>query len=157
MNTQHLDPSQLLPIEGFPDPRMAHDFCPALWPLCNGTPLPLLSLDAHERRCLELVSGYYELNRQWVLPDGAPSKTGGVAGARRAIDQLEDRYAPLGFFGEPDFEEGLCRNVNIVRPGLPGLLSEAASLSSQFAIPGMDELPAEELNGRPILRRWSHG
>ena len=80
-----------------------------------------------------------------------------MARARQLIEALEDRYAPLGFYGEPIFEGGLCRDVGILRPGLPGLLSDAASLSSQFAIPGFDELPLNELNGPPILRRWSHG
>jgi hypothetical protein len=157
MNPENLEPHLLSPDAGFSDPRLAPDFCSAWWPMCNGTDLPALSLDAHDQRCLELITAYYELNRQLALPEGSPSRSAGVVQARQSIDQLEDRYAPLGFFGEPQFVDGLCRNVSIVRPGLPGLLSAASSLSSQFAIPGLEELPAEELTGPPAFRRWSHG
>jgi hypothetical protein len=157
MNTGNFNPHQLLPDDRFSDPRAEPDFCLALWPLCNGTILPSLSLDSHDQRCLELVTAYYRLNQHLSLPEGSPSKADHVAQTRRAIDQLEDRYAPLGFYGEPIFENGLCRDVGIIRPGLPRFLSEASSLSSQFAIPGLDELPSEELTGPPIIRRWPHG
>ncbi len=157
MNSGPFDPRQLLPPERPQDPRAERDFCPNLWPLCNGTILPSMSRDLHERRCLELVSAYYELNRQWALPEETPSRSDGVAQARRAIGELEDRYAPLGFYGEPIFEDGLCRDVGIVRPGLPSLPAENSSLSSQFVIPGLDDLPTHELTGPPVIRRWSHG
>lgn len=157
MNSGQFDPRQLLPPDRLRDPRAEGDFCPALWPLCNGTILPSMSRDLHERRCLELISAYYELNRQLALPEATNSTCDGVAQARRAITELEDRYAPLGFYGEPIFESGVCRDVGILRPGLPVQHSENASLSSQFVIPGLDELPTHELSGPPVLRRWSHG
>src|SRR5689334_13266430 len=105
-------PLNFEPSPDFVDPRLRPGFDRACWPLCNGKAAPPPhSPDLHERRCLEFMAAFYQLN---VLNKGllAARKAGAAqrrikalldktASATTALEALEDRYAPIGFFGEP--------------------------------------------------------
>ncbi len=151
------NPDNLLPKSNFRDPRMESGFCPECWPSCNGRALPILSSDPHDQRCLELLAAYYRLNLvQQRIADGK----GGPADpleATQAIAVIEDCYSPIGFFGEPVWDGAFVRDVRVVRPGLANLLSMTASHSSQFTVPGLEQIPEIELMGQAQVRRWSHG
>jgi len=157
MNPDSFDTNTLLPESNFQDPRTGVEFCPEYWPLCNGRPLPVFSSDPFDLRCLELSAAYYQLNlakKRFVEGNGREENLGE---ATDKIARIEDRYSPIGFFGEPVWEGELVRDIRVVRPGLEGLLSISASLSSQFAIPGLEQIPEAELLGEAKIRRWSHG
>lgn len=157
MNPTSFDPDSLLPRNNVLDPRMGVAFCPDYWPLCNGKALPAYSSDPFDLRCLELLAAYYQLNlARKRIAEGSGSVEN-LAVATEALATIEDRYSPIGFFGEPVWEGGFVRDIRVVRPGLEGLLSKAASLSSQFAIPGLEQIPEAELLGEAKIRRWSHG
>jgi hypothetical protein len=78
--------------------------------------------------------------------------------ATQALEDLEDRYAPIGFYGEPfTLPDGTHRDVHFVRPGLNQSPATASSLGSHFTIPGLDALPLSELQGPIQVTRWRHG
>ena len=156
------------PSPGFLDPRLSPDFEPRFWPLCNGEPAPPANRpNLHERRCLEFLAGFYQLN---VLNQGlhdsrkarAPrrrikSLLDKIASATAALEALEDRYAPIGFFGEPVMKGIRYHNIVFVRPELPKLYPRASTLSSHFAIPGLEKIPASELRGPVKIIRFGRG
>jgi hypothetical protein len=156
------------PAPGFQDPRLRPGFERVCWPLCNGRAAPAPhSTDLHERRCLEFLAAFYELNvlnkrllasRKGQAPQrrikGLLSK---IASATTALEALEDRYAPIGFFGEPIMKGIRYHNIVFLRPELPRRQPKASTLSSHFAIPGLDKIPASELRGPVKVFRFGHG
>ena len=157
------------PLPDFADPRLEHDFQFALWPLCNGEPAaapdpPRL----HERRCLEFLAAYYRIN---VLHSRlrAASATGAddnseqlqvlaeIDSATQALEKLEDRYAPIGFYGEPEANGLPYRNILFIRPEFPRRQPKPTTLSCCFGVPGLEDIPASELSGPAKLLRTGYG
>jgi hypothetical protein len=163
--------SRLPPLEppaDFADPRLQGAFQPQHWPLCNGEPPPSPNPPTlHERRCLEFLSAFYHLNvlnarlldgRTQGGPDeGARTLLGEIAAATAELERLEDRYAPIGFFGEPVMEGVFYRDITFVRPELPRILPGTGSHSSHIAVPGIEEIPESELQGPVKIIRFAHG
>ena len=156
------------PAPDFRDPRLSPGFDRRCWPLCNGGPAPPPNATGlHERRCLEFLAAFYQLNllnkRLLALRNQrAPrrrikSVLDRIASDMAAIEALEDRYAPIGFFGEPVMKGMLYHNIVFVRPELPTLYPRASMLSSHFAIPGLEKIPASELRGPVKVFRFGHG
>ena len=156
------------PSPDFVDPRLRLGFERACWPLCNGKAAPPPhSPDLHERRCLEFLAAFYQLNvlNKRLLASrkaAAPKKRiksllDKIASATSALEALEDRYAPIGFFGEPVMKGIRYHNVVFVRPQLSRLQPKASTLSSYIAIPGLDKIPASELRGPVKIFRFGHG
>jgi len=165
------------PPADFVDPRLDRTFDPAAWPLCNGTPAPSRHpSNLYERRCLEFLAAYYHLNRlNRDLLDARqqaerPGRTGlqtrkqrvrsilsGINRATRALEKVEDRYAPIGFYAEPVMDGVFYRDIAFVRPDLPRIYPSPASYSSHIAIPGLGDIPASELRGTPRIIRFGHG
>jgi len=161
-------PSAFEPASGFVDPRSEPDFAPEHWPLCNGQPAPPAeNCDLHERRCLEFLAFFYRLNvlNSQLLAArtaAAPNKIiksllDQIATVTRGLEATEDRYAPIGFFGEPVMDGINYRDVLFVRPELPRVYSAASALSSCIAIPGLEEIPASELQGPARILRFGNG
>ena len=71
------------------------------------------------------------------------------------LERLEDRYAPIGFFGEPIMDGVFYRDIKFSRPELPRILP--AMHSSHIAIPGLQEIPASELRGPVKIIRFGNG
>jgi hypothetical protein len=156
------------PSRDFVDPRLRPGFERACWPQCNGAAAPRPgSSGLHERRCLEFLAAFYQLNvfnrrLQALRKARAPRRRikallDKIALATTALEALEDRYAPIGFFGEPVMKGIRYQNVIFVRPALPKLYPKASTLSSHFAIPGLDKIPASELRGPVRIIRFAHG
>jgi hypothetical protein len=90
-----------------------------LFPLCDGAPPPPPgAADPVARRKIEFLAAYYKLNVLYAELEAVRRARGEaqailekIAEALRARDQLEDRYAPEGFFGEPEMDGLLFRNV----------------------------------------------
>jgi len=158
-----------LPLEppaDFADPRLQPSFQPEHWPLCNNGPAPKPDTsDVHERRCLEFLAAFYRINllnerllsaRKDTSPSAAAeSVLAQIDAAMVALEKLEDRYAPIGFFGEPIMEGIRYRSIDFVRPELPRILSTASN-SSHVAIPGLADIPPSELRGPAKITRWRH-
>jgi hypothetical protein len=159
------------PPVDFVDPRVCPDFDPRHWPLCDGRPAaPPGTTELHERRCIEFLAAFYRIN---VLSDrllaaqlaGATDSAlksirDEIAAATVALETMEDRYAPIGFFGEPVMDEQKKMRYNdivFVRPEIPRVYPKASALSSHFAIPGLDEIPESELRGPVKIVRFGHG
>jgi hypothetical protein len=159
-------PSHFEPSGQLVDPRRQPGFQPRHWPLCNGQAAPAPeSQDPHERRCLEFLAAFYQLNRLQDLlliaqrsgeSEEARALLGEISQATTALETLEDRYAPIGFFGEPVLDDLRYCDIHFVRPELPRIYASLSSASSHIAIPGLDEIPAEERNGEPRLWRWNN-
>lgn len=156
------------PAADFVDPRSRADFQRRFWPLCNGRAAPRPGAPGlHDRRCLEFLAAFYHLNlanHHLLAARQAGASKGriaaGIAAVRRAtarVEALEDRYAPIGFFGEPVMEGIRYRDLVFVRPEMPRSYRPVEKQSSWFAIPGLDAIPASELRGPVKLRRFGHG
>jgi hypothetical protein len=161
-------PLNFEPSHDFVDPRLAPGFERACWPRCNGAAAPPAdSSGLHERRCLEFLAAFYQLNLlnkrlQASRKARAPRRRikallNKIASATTALEALEDRYAPIGFFGEPVMKGIRYQNITFGRPALPKLYPKASTLSSHFAIPGLDKIPASELRGPVKMFRFGHG
>jgi hypothetical protein len=168
MNTEKCPGLVFEPPPDFLDPRLRRDFEPRCWPLCNGAPVPPPNPPGlHERRCLEFLAAFYQLNvlnqrLQTAHRAHAPRRRISsilkkIAAAMAALEALEDRYAPIGFFGEPVMDGIRYKNIIFVRPELPKMYPRASTLSSHFAIPGLDKIPASELRGPVKVFRFGHG
>lgn len=153
----------LEPAPNFADPRINRNFDPTAWPLCNGKSDPLLgATDVYERRCLEFLASYYRLNwlnrsllvaRQKEAPEKKiRSIVARINAATVALEKLEDRYAPIGFFGEPVMDGVFYRDIVFVRPELPRVYP--ALQSSHIAIPGLEQIPESELRGPVKILRF---
>jgi hypothetical protein len=156
---------QLDPPDSFVDPRTVEGFQPAYWPLYNEGEAPLASTaDRHERRCIELLAAYYAVNcRQAELnatreagstPEEIAGHLAAVEAALQSVDKLEDRYAPVGFYGEPKMAGGFYRSIGFHRPELPRIFPQASSLSSHIGIPGFTDIPTDARIGPVITTRW---
>ena len=156
------------PPPGFLDPRAQPGFEPKHWPLCDGGAVPALGeCTLHERRCVEFLAFFYRLNvlnsellaarAAGAEEERAKSLLAQISAATRELESVEDRYAPIGFFGEPVMDGIRYRDVIFVRPELPRIYSPASMLSSCIAIPGLDEIPASELQGPARVLRFGHG
>ena len=156
------------PSPDFLDPRLSPGFERRFWPLYNGGPAPPTKTTVlHERRCLEFLAAFYQLNvlnqrlhdsRKASAPrPRIKSLLDKIASATAALEALEDRYAPIGFFGEPEMKGIRYHNIVFVRPALPKHYPWASTLSSHFAIPGLDRIPASELRGPVKILRFGHG
>lgn len=161
-------PARFQPSSTFVDPRTAAGFQPSHWPLHNGGESPPIgATDLHERRCLEFLTAYYEVNcrcgemhaaRIARVPKSAlQARLAAVEAALQAVDALEDRYAAIGFCGEPEMQGVFYHNIEFHRAELPQILPETAMVSSHLAIPGLEEIPAEELRGPIVVSRLSYG
>lgn len=159
-------PSQFEPAESFVDPRSQPGYQAGHWPRCNdGESPPVGASDRHARRCIEFLAAYYEVNcRQAELAaarsaDAAElqQRVAAVAAALEAVDRLEDRYAPVGFYGEPTMSGTFYASIAFHRPELPRILSQASAQSSHIAIPGLEEIAPDELRGPTVITRWRHG
>jgi len=166
MNDTMPAPAPLEPPPDFADPRLRRGFDATAWPLCNGQAAPLPgSLDLYERRCLEFLAGYYRLNRLnrrllAARERSAPKKKirsllSSINQATLALEKLEDRYAPIGFFGDPIMDGILYRNIIFVRPELPRIYPSVQS--SHIAVPGLKEIPQSELRGPVKISRFRRG
>jgi hypothetical protein len=156
------------PPPDFLDPRLLPGFERACWPRCNGAAAPPPgSPGLHERRCLEFLAAFYELNvlnkrLHAARKARAPRRRiktllDQIASAIAALEALEDRYAPIGFFSEPVMKGMRYHDIGFNRPALPRLQPRASTLSSHFRIPGLDGIPACELRGAVKVFRFSHG
>jgi hypothetical protein len=156
-------PTLLGPTPDFVDPRLDRGFDPAVWPLCNGNAAPLPGTsDLYERRCLEFLAAYYRLNRlnlglldarQRSSPEAKiRSVLAKINAATAALEKLEDRYAPIGFFGEPVMDGVFYRDIIFVRPELPRTCPPLQS--SHIAIPGLEHIPQSELRGPVKIIRF---
>jgi len=161
-------PAQFEPPESFVDPRIKDGFQPCRWPACDEKEAPPVgSTDRHGRRCIEFLAAYYQVNcRQAELAEargGAASgdelqeRLAAVEGALHELDDLEDRYAPVGFYGEPKMDGVFYRSIGFCRPELPRILPPTQSISSYLAVPGLAELPKEALTGPVVVTRWKNG
>jgi len=160
---------RLQPPPDFLDPRLGADYVPEHWPQCNGQDVASWEeATLHERRCIEFLAAFYRLNvLQAALleargkgskADPEPSRwLQEISSATSALEGLEDRYAPIGFFGEPTMDGVYYRNILFVKPELPKEWPQAASISSEFVIPGLEDIPESELKGEAHLLRWNHG
>ena len=160
--------TQFEPPADFADPRCQPDFETAHWPLCNGEPAPPSgSPGLHERRCIEFLAAFYHLNvlngrllhaRQNGVPEEAiRSLLKAIDTAMAGLETMEDRYAPIGFFGEPVMDGIRYANVVFARPELPRIYAKPSPVSSHIAVPGLDEIPLSELRGPVNIVRWDHG
>jgi hypothetical protein len=160
--------SSFEPAQGFVDPRTADGFQPHLWPSRTGEDAPAVgATDRHDRRCIEFLTAYYHVNcrheelidarNKNASEDEIAARLRSVADAVQAVDDLEDRYAPIGFYGEPAMDGAYYRSIGFNRPELPRILSEQSVESSHIAIPGLDGIPFGELRGPVIVTRWTHG
>jgi hypothetical protein len=162
-------PKTIEPPEDFNDPREDENFLKKIWPLCNGNDAPLyceVSSDLHIRRCIELLSALYHVNRTNAALLSARQSGAGeglvsvaleeVGQAMDALEIIEDRYTPVGFYGEPSVMDGVFyRDIKFIRPGLPQLPpASASSASSHVRIPGLEFLPESELKGVITIERW---
>ena len=154
--------------ELFQDPRLGPDFQTNCWPRWNDKDgPPIATLDKHEIRCTEFLAGYYGINaaiskladarREEAITAVLTYLTGMVVSAITELEALEDRYASVGFFGEPVMDGAYYRNIWFIRPELPRIFTPAASISSHIKVLGLEDLPQSELVGEPQIVRWSHG
>ena len=158
-------PFQFAPAAQFADPRQQPGFRPDDWPLCNGKEAPCWEKgDTHDRRCLEFLAAFCELNvLQSQLLAAHQAAEGGrgilakIQKATQALEALEDHYAPIGFFGDPVMDGMRYRDIHFVRPSLPAIYGPNSSVSSCIAIPGLDEIPVTERQGQFHVWRWNHG
>jgi hypothetical protein len=166
MNEQMRAPKHLEPSRRFVDPRLQRGFDPGAWPLCNsGASPPVGAEDLYERRCIEFLAAYYELNRlnRRLLATRTRAGTAKairslrfkIKKASAALENLEDRYAPIGFFGEPAMDGVFYRDIAFFRPELPRV--SPALQSSHIAAPGLDDIPANELRGPVKIIRFGRG
>ena len=164
-------PARFQPPSTFVDPRTRAGFQPSHWPLHNGGESPPIGTTGlHERRCLEFLAAYYEVNCRCgemhaactactagVPPAELQARLAAVEAALQAVDALEDRYAAIGFCGEPAMQGAFYHSIEFHRAELPQILPDTAMVSSHLAIPGLEEIPPEELRGPLVVSRLSYG
>lgn len=149
--------ARLQPAANFIDPRRGRAFDPEAWPLCNGTAAPPpAAKDPFDRRCLEFLAIYYKVNLLNRRLQRAPKKNQKSAFNRKKIlnqikrafeklEALEDRYEPIGFYGEPVMDGYFYKDIRFIQPRPPNFFP--VPQSSLIAIPGLEEIPKSELVG----------
>jgi hypothetical protein len=155
------------PSADFADPRLRRGFKRRLWPLCNGEAAPAPRAQGlYERRCLEFLAAFYRLNlanqrlldarKARATSKGIKSRLAAVAASTTDLEALEDRYAPIGFFGEPVMDGILYQNIIFARPEVPKHFRQPLMQTMEFVIPGLEAIPQSELSGQPKIRRFGH-
>jgi len=155
------------PAADFVDPRLRPGFKPRLWPRCNGEAAPApRARGLYERRCLEFLAAFYRLNlaNQRLLDARKARAAGKVVKSRLAavatstadLEVLEDRYAPIGFFGEPLMDGILYQDIIFARPEVPKHYPQVRIQTMVFQIPGLEDIPKSELRGRAKIRHFGH-
>ncbi len=158
----------LEPPQNFVDPRLNPEFDPGNWPLCDGEPAPPTETAVlHEMRCIEFLAAYYRLN---VLNGQLLSaRTSGaneavirellqaIGEATASLERLEDRYAAIGFYGEPVMDGIRYRSIVFSHPARARGAPMSVPVSFHAAIPGLEEIPESELQGQAKVYRWGHG
>jgi hypothetical protein len=104
--------------------------------------------DPIERRKLEFVAAYYEINLAYDRLAAASEIERRAAilelnEALSARDELEDRYAPIGFLAEPHLEGVQCVDLTFMHA--PQTPLDPVSLNSEFSISPPLPIPAEAL------------
>ena len=129
------------------DPRESGGFEPKLFPLCNGSPFADGVLDTPlKRNHMRFLSIYYRLNKAYARLDGlaadeSVSRSETLQHIRKltlARDRLEDVFAPYGFIGEPELQNGIAHNIVFAEPPQRFVESKAGGLSSfclTFSLP----------------------
>jgi hypothetical protein len=156
------------PPADFADPRLQADFDPRDWPLCNGEGAPSSgTADLYERRCLQFLALYYQLNRLHRRLIAVRENASGGKRVRallaeinrilQALESLEDEYAPIGFFGEPVMDGVFYADISFVRPGLPPRSRNSTSYTRNVCVPGLENLPASELRGVLTVTHFEDG
>ena len=106
------------------DPREKPRFRPAFYPLSDMSDPPPQDTDSRNH-CIRLrfLSVYYELNvltaslqSEGISADEKEHLEGEFTSLKKARDELEDFYAPLGIIAEPTFVEGFAGNINFTFP-----------------------------------------
>jgi hypothetical protein len=167
MMTKMLTNATFEPPADFADPRLKPSFKFRLWPLCNGGPGPEPeSSGLYQRRCLEFLTAFYQLNvANQRLLDARKARASkkvikscldDVASATADLEAIEDRYAPIGFFGEPVMDGIRYQNIVFICPEVPRQYPPAPKEALIFAIPGLEAIPKSELRGRAKLRRFGN-
>jgi hypothetical protein len=154
------------PPPDFVDPRSKEEFEPEHWPLCDGKAAPPVgAAGLHERRCVEFLAAFYYLNylnarllaaRSDGKQEVARPLVLAIAAATTDLERLEDRYAPIGFFGEPVMDGVRYESISFLRPEQPRLSRKASELTSLFAV-GIQDIPESELRGPVRLIRYGKG
>jgi len=104
--------------------------------------------DPIERRKLEFVAAYYQINLAYDRLAAASKIERRAAvlelnAALSARDELEDRYAPIGFLAEPHLKGVQCVNLTFMHA--PQTSPDPVSLSSEFSISPPLPIPANAL------------
>jgi len=156
------------PSSDFVDPRLRRGFDPECWPLCNGgdSPRPA-ARNLHERRCIEFLAAFYRVNlenrRLLEFRKARASQRQirhqivRVAAATAALEALEDRYAPIGFFGEPVMDGIRYKCIHFFRPERSKVPPRPAIVVKEFSVPGLKDIPKSELRGPVKVIRLVHG
>jgi hypothetical protein len=103
------------------DPRALPDFQPAFFPLCDGADAPPPgTTNPTARRKIEFLAAYYRLNqlharlqaiRREPSTGDKHSLLREIQFAIRDRDNVEDKYEPEGFLGEPVMEGPFYTNI----------------------------------------------
>jgi hypothetical protein len=138
--------------DSFIDPRSQPGFQPEHFPLCDGGAAPPVgTTDRIERRQIEFLAAYYRLNqliarlealRSGAVREDERSVLREIQYAIRERDDLEDKYEPEGFIGEPimdgiyyaDVEFTHARSRQFYQP----MVSSRFSLSIPMPPPGVE-------------------
>jgi hypothetical protein len=160
-------PFPFAPPEQFADPRQEPGFRPNDWPLCDGKEAPAWeSSDLHQRRCVEFLAAFYRMNvlqtdlleaHRAEERETARAILANLQLATRALEALEDHYAPIGFFGDPVMDGLRYHDIRFIRPSPPSIYPANSSVSACIAIPGLDEIPESEREGPVRFWKWNHG
>lgn len=156
-----MSPQHPLSAPPFLDPRLKPDFISSLYPLANGQLAPPPETeDPHERRCLAFLAAYYTVNiaEYRLLQSGTPDNEERLQlqTALSSLESLEDHFAPIGFYGDPQMNGSYYADIHFCRPELPALRPPPNRKTIHVAIPGLEFLPESELQGPMTTTRWSY-
>ena len=145
-------PDSFLPPSGWRDPRTEPGFVASLYPHCDGSEAPPIGTqDPTEMRKLEFLAAYYAINLAYARLKAAnenerSAKLLDLNTALNARDGLEDRYSPIGFFGEPRVSG--TRTLDVTFMYAPAHPPQSPVLcSSAFAI-----TPPVSISSQPTIR-----
>jgi hypothetical protein len=140
---------RFLPSPTWRDPRLKRNFVARCLPLCEGKDAPAVGADDPiERRKLEFVAAYYQINLAYDrLAAASEAKRRAsvhkLNSALSARDELEDRYTPIGFLAEPHLDGVLCVDLSFMHA--PQAMPEPAPLSAEFSICPPLPIPSKAL------------
>jgi hypothetical protein len=150
--------ARFLPPPDWRDPRLEPDFVAECFPLCEGKDAPPVGTEnLKERRKLEFVAAYYRINCAYehlAVASETDRRTAVLAlnSELSARDELEDRYAPIGFLAEPRLQGVQTVDLTFMHapespPPTPVLLSSAFSISPPLSIPEEGPVQVMDLAG----------